>query len=210
MPDPPAGGQAPPVVPPGGQVPPPEPIVPPAGDDLASLSPSVQKMISDLRAEAAGNRVKATEAEKKIAAFEKDKLSETDKLKLEAKEASEKVTATEQRLRDTNTRLAIERAARKLNIVDEDVAYKLLDRDKIKFNDDGEPQNVVELLTALATEKPFLVATQGSGGASGGGSANPGKGGNGVLTMDDVKKMSREQIQARREDVEKALQAARK
>jgi ribosomal protein L15 len=129
----------------------------------------------------------------KLKEIEDAQLSEADKLKKAADEAAGKVTAAETRLRETLTRLEIERGARKLNIVDEDAAFRLLDASAIQYGDDGAPKNVQTLLEALVKAKPYLAGVE--GGASGGGSSNPGRGrSGGDLTKADLAKMTPQQI----------------
>ncbi len=69
-----------------------------------------------------------------------------------------KPQAAESRLRETVTRMEIERQARKLGIVDEDAAHRLLDAARIEYDGDGKPANIETLLKDLAKAKPYLVA----------------------------------------------------
>lgn len=45
----------------------------------------------------------------------------------------------------------------KLGIVDGDVAYKLLDKEAIEFDDNGKPKNIEDLLKKLVQDKPYLL-----------------------------------------------------
>lgn len=90
-------------------------------------------------------------------------MTEAEKLKKAADEAAQRAQAAEARLRETVTRMEIERQARKLNIVDEDAAYRLLDASKIEYDKDGKPTNVEVLLKELVKVKPYLVAQASSG-----------------------------------------------
>jgi hypothetical protein len=105
------------------------------------------KELDDLRA-----KVKAAE--------DKDK-TEAERLAGANKETADKLTAAEQRAQDLAIRLSVERAARKLGFIDEDDAYRLIDRKAVELDDDGEPTNVDALLTALAKSKPHLVKADG-------------------------------------------------
>ena len=87
-------------------------------------------------------------------------MTEAEKLKQSADEAAQKAQAAEVRLKETVTRLEVERQARKLSIVDEDAAYRLLDTSAITFDEDGKPTNIEALLTDLVKAKPYLVAQQ--------------------------------------------------
>ncbi len=86
-------------------------------------------------------------------------LSETEKGTKRATEAETKAQAAEARLRETVTRVEIERQARRLSIVDEDAAYRLLDAAKLEYDGDGKPANVEALLKDLARAKPYLWPT---------------------------------------------------
>ncbi len=61
-------------------------------------------------------------------------------------------------MKETITRMEIERQARKLAIVDEDAAYRLLDAARIEYDAGGNPSNVEALLKDLVKAKPYLVA----------------------------------------------------
>lgn len=196
--DPGAGGGAPPSgggAPAGGGT--------PATPTLEQL----QAQIAELTSKSAGTAKERDELAAKLKSIEDASLTEAEKLKKAADEASGKVTAAEARLRETLTRLEIERAARRLSIVDEDAAYRLLDQGKIEYDSNGAPTNVGSLLDALVKAKPYLV---GSGdGGSGGGSSNPGRGrGAGDLTRADLAKMTPSQIAALPQDKVRAAMAA--
>jgi hypothetical protein len=75
------------------------------------------------------------------------------------------LTAAEQRSQDLAIRLAVERAARKLNFIDEDDAFRLIERSAVEMDAGGDPQNVEALLKDLAKAKPHLVKSDnGNGG----------------------------------------------
>lgn len=61
------------------------------------------------------------------------------------------------------TRMAVERAARQMHLVDEDAAYRLLDPASIEYDSDsGEPTHasVKAALEKLVKAKPYLQATE--------------------------------------------------
>jgi chromosome segregation ATPase len=97
---------------------------------------------------------------------DKDK-SETERAASRAQEAEAKLSAAEQRAADLALQMAVERAARKLNFIDEDDAFRLLDRKAVEMDADGEPANVEKLLTTLAKAKPHLVKDEDAGTANG-------------------------------------------
>ena len=100
------------------------------------------------------------EAKAELEQLKAGQMTEAEKLKKSADEATQKAQAAEARLRETVTRLEVERQARKLGIVDEDAAYRLLDTSAITFDDDGKPSNIEALLTDLVKAKPYLAAQQ--------------------------------------------------
>lgn len=97
-------------------------------------------------------------------------LSETEKLTKRATDAEAKAQQAEVRVKEITTRAEIERQARKLNIADDDAAYRLLDVSKIEYDGDGKPTNADALLKDLVKARPYLVAQQSS---SSGNPTNP-------------------------------------
>lgn len=142
----------------------------------------LQKELTKVRQEAAERRVKAKELEDankaltdKVTSFENEKLTEAEKLKAENEEAKKKLEQAQAGQRRSALKAEVALKAAKLNIVDADTALKLLDSEKVKYTESGDPENVEELLTALVKDKPFLVSKQNSGGSI----TNP-QGGTGV------------------------------
>lgn len=127
-----------------------------------------QTTIDALRAEIKGLKGSTKEldaAKAKLKEIEDAGRSETEKLAARATEASEKLTAAEQRVQDLAIRLSVERTARKLNFIDEDDAFRLIDRKAVEI-EDGEPQNVEALLKDLAKSKPHLIKSENGSGAA--------------------------------------------
>lgn len=96
-------------------------------------------------------------AKDELDALKAGQLSEAEKLNKRAAEAEAKAQAAEARIKEMNTRGEIERQARKLGIVDEDAAYRLLDVTKLEFDDAGSPTNAEALLKDLVKAKPYLA-----------------------------------------------------
>lgn len=92
-------------------------------------------------------------------------LSEIEKAKKASADAEARAQAAEARAREITTRLEVERQARRLNIVDEDAAYRLLEAGAITYGDGGQPTNVEELLKELVKARPYLVVQASSGGS---------------------------------------------
>lgn len=99
----------------------------------------------------------------KVKAADDAKLSETERLANEAQEAKIKAERLEADLREERTLGAVEREATKLQFSNPAVAYRLLDRSKIEYGDDGKPKNVATLLEALAKEEPYLIKSSTNG-----------------------------------------------
>ena len=106
-----------------------------------------------------------SDAKTKLTAFETSQLSEQQKQEQRATEAETKRADAEKaadsraaELKQERLERQIERVAGELKLVDADAALRLLDQTKIEFDDAGKPKNVKELLTQLATDKPYLVA----------------------------------------------------
>jgi hypothetical protein len=116
-------------------------------------------------------------AKGELDALKAGQLSEAEKLNKRAAEAETKAQAAEARLRETVTRLEVERQARKLGIVDEDAAYRLLNTSAITLDDDGKPSNIEALLKDLVKAKPYLAAQPA---ASSGSPTNPARTGAGA------------------------------
>ena len=104
-----------------------------------------------------------------------DDKGKTDLQKLadEKKSAEDRLTVAEARAHDTALRLSVEREARKAGFLDEDDAARLIDTKAVKFDADGNPTNVSDLLADLAKAKPHLVKTADTATARTGNSSNP-------------------------------------
>ena len=127
---------------------------PQAGDQEAVSLEELRK----LRSEAAGLRRRLKEREDADKAAEDAALSEAEKLKRRVAELEEAQRISQEERRVLLTRSAVEREARKLQIVDEDAAFRLLEPDALEYGDDGQPTNVEKALKKLIERRPFLVS----------------------------------------------------
>lgn len=143
--------------------------------------------------------LKAAKAE--LDTLKAGQLSETEKITKRATDAEAKAQAAEAKVKELSTRGEIERQARKLGIVDDDAAYRLLDASKLEYDDAGQPTNAEALLKDLVKAKPYLV--QGTGG---GNATNPARGQSAALTREDIAKMSPAEINKRWEEVSQVLE----
>jgi hypothetical protein len=165
----------------------PKPDELPKADELPDWA---QKEIDKLRKENAANRVKAKEAEDRAA---KAAMTEEERRKAEAQENDKKLTAAEQRAHNFALQLSVERQARKMGIVDEEAAFRLLDASKVEFDDAGNPTNVEALLGELVKARTWLLGG-GEAKPTGGNPSAPPKKRGGELTQKDLADMTPQQI----------------
>lgn len=151
----------------------------------------LEAMLQSVRAENAKHRTENADLKAFKEKTEAERLSESEKLQKAAKDAADRATELENSLKQTRTQNAVERAARKLNIVDEEAAFALLDKSKIEYDAAGNPANVDNLLEALVKAKPWLVGSEDGGGTP---PSNPAR--TGGLTIEAIKKMTKQQIAA--------------
>ncbi len=94
------------------------------------------------------------------------KVLELQKLLEEGKGKDDRIAALEKELKDTKDGYELEKtnarrqaaieAAIKDKVVDAEVVMKLLDMDKVTFDEKGQVAGLDEQLTALKTSKPYL------------------------------------------------------
>lgn len=95
------------------------------------------------------------EDEKKKAA-----MSEAERLKAEKEEAEKNAAAAVERANLRLIRSEVVSQAAKLNIVDPDAAYMLMDKTDVKVEDDDTVVGVKEALQALIKSKPYLTGSK--------------------------------------------------
>jgi hypothetical protein len=171
--------------------------------DVASLPDWAKTLIGNLRNEQGSNRQKLSDLEKEVKAHKDEKLTEAEKLQQKAREAEEKAQSVEAQLKAERTMLTIEREARKLSIVDPEMAALAI-QSRVEYDKDGKPTNVETLLKDLVKNKPFLVGDESGGGTP---PSNPAR--TGSLTIEAIKAMTAQQIAALPEgEYQKVLAAA--
>lgn len=136
----------------------------PTGAGTESELDRMKRELAATRQEAAGYRVKLKE-------YEQASMTELQRAQAQAKEAQDKLSAHEARVREMSLRIEIERAARKLGIVDEDAAARLIDSSAITLGADGKVSGVDAALDALVKSRPWLVS--GTQAPNAGSVANP-------------------------------------
>lgn len=119
-----------------------------------------ESYIKELRGEAASYRIERNDLRKtveelgnKIKGFEDGNKSEVEKITERAATAERALADKEREIAEAQIRSKVISEASKLNIVDLDAAYKLLDMSQI----DENPASVKKALTSLIKDKPFLV-----------------------------------------------------
>lgn len=130
----------------------------PANDPGPEPKTFDEAYVSKIRQEAADYRTKLRTAEAELEKRKAAELSETDRAKKEAADATAKLTDLEARLRASTVRAEIAVLGAGLKLVDADAAYRLLDQGAIQFDEDGQPANLKPLLQTLIKDKPYLVA----------------------------------------------------
>lgn len=112
--------------------------------------------IKEVNDEAKGHRLNAdnfrTQADEHKASAERAKQEAEAKVAEANAKASETLTKAQQKAVNADLRIA----AREAGAVDVADALALLDRSKVKMNDDGDVSNAAELLAELKTAKPYL------------------------------------------------------
>ncbi len=112
-----------------------------------------------------------------------DDLAEQKKWEDLANKRAEEITQLNSKVSELQTNQALTTALTKENVVDLDGALKLVDRGKLKFNDDGTIEGVDEALSSLKTDKSYLfqpgsqpkVGAASNNNAGGDGSGGPAK-----------------------------------
>ncbi|NLH99265.1 MAG: hypothetical protein GX446_07205 [Chthonomonadales bacterium] len=116
--------------------------------------------------------------------------------------AEERARSAEERARWLEVRLEVERCARQMGIVDEDAAFRLLDRDRIECDETGRPANVERLLAELAEQRPWLVRSDSAPSVT-----NPPRDGFRTLSLSAIRRMTPDEINDNWEAIQAALRA---
>ena len=156
--------------------------------------------VQQLRAEAAKYRKRLREMEQALKEKEEAEMSEQERLQKRLAELEKERDALAARAREQAVSAKIAFAAQKLGIQSSKAALRLLDMERLDFNEDGEPTNIEELLRELVKEYPFLVGTAQAS------ATNPARGQSTRLTMEDIKRMSPEEINRRWDEVQAVLE----
>jgi len=117
-----------------------------------------------------GKARNATKLEKELKKFQDAEKAAEDKEKTDLEKLQDKYTALEgvhskleSQLAEEKLKQAITSEAAKLKFSDPEDAFILLDPKRVEQDDEGNPENIADLLKELAKAKPYLI-DDGSGG----------------------------------------------
>lgn len=147
--------------------------------------------VRKLREEAKGYRLQLEESNSKITAFEREKLSEQERLAAELKDYQTQIEAAKTQVRQAKAQTAITAAASKAGLPVE-LASKLID---VQFDENGNPKGIEEAVASLVSQYPQLV----SGGSSSAMNGNSSR--KRALTPEVLKGMSEKEINARWDEI---------
>lgn len=128
-----------------------------SGTGNSDLAAAVRER-DEARREAAKYRTEARKLAEAQTAADEAKLSELEKATKRVAELERQQAESQVRDQERTVQLATLEAASRLNFRNPDLAYRLLDRSEIEF-DDGKPKNVEKLLKALLEKEPYLAKT---------------------------------------------------
>lgn len=149
-----------------------EPELPQSPDDLRAMVGELQARIKELNAEAKKHRLRAKELERVDAerqAAEKKKaeaeMTESERLKAQLTEMERKHFDLLEQVSSARIRAAVESAARKAGVTEDelDTVYALVDLATISVDGDGNVQGAEEAVKALLKRKPRLLSKVTSG-----------------------------------------------
>lgn len=122
-----------------------------------------------------------------------------DTLRQQITELSDKMTAAEARATANLIKSSVVAAAARLDFNDPADAYRLLDLQALEVTDDGVVKGLEQALQKLLADKPYLRKQAGTKTSA----TNPA--GASTLTLEQIKRMSPAEINARWDDVQKVI-----
>lgn len=128
-----------------------------SGEDLKAELDRARKALAAANKEAADRRKKLEAFERAEQERQQAQLSETERLKQQLAEAESKAATATAAANERLLRAAVLAEASKLGFVDPSDAWRMLDRDGLGIDEDGEATGASEALKALAKAKPYLV-----------------------------------------------------
>lgn len=180
----------------------------PPTSETDKLPPAVEALIKKLRKESDAKDKEARALAAKVKTFEDAQLTESERAANALKDAQAQVASLQERVRGAHLSAEVAKATASLNLVDAEAALALLPSvGAIEYDEAGMPTNVGDLLATLVERKPYLVKQAAAPPPAQTGSAtNPASNRNGgTLTMDQIQKMSPNEIAARLPEVQAVL-----
>ena len=156
--------------------------------------------VQKLRSEAAKYRKRLRELEEALKAKEEAEMSEQERLQKRLAELEKERDTLAARAREQAVRFEVAATAQRLGIQSADAAWRLLDTERLAFDDEGKPTNLEALLRETVQKYPFLVGTAQAS------ATNPARGQSSRLTLEDIKRMSPEEINRRWDEVRAVLE----
>lgn len=154
--------------------------------------------VQQLRAEAARWRTEAQAAKAKATEYEQAQMTEAQRLAAQAATAQAAAEAAQAELRKARAEAAIAREAAKTG-VDPALLTKLV-HDAVEYDANGAPTNIDAAVAAAIQQWPHIKPAPAAPAV---GASNPGRAAK--LTIEDVKRMSPEQVNARWDEVQVVL-----
>ena len=180
----------------------------PAQGSIAAFGPEAERIIRELRQEAAGHRKRAAEAEAELNGLKAGQMSDAEKAAKALADATAAREAAVAELRATRLQLAVEAAGRTLNLHEPTIAGRLIDAASVQWDGD-KPTNVDALLADIVKGREWLTTQTQQQAPAGGQAPAPAVGAPGSqprrLTRADVQRMTSDQINANWEAVQAAL-----
>lgn len=147
----------------------------PTAAELQAQLESANKRIKELNSESAKHRKLAEAAIKAEEDRKAAEMSETDKLKADLDKAKQAQADVLAKANERILRAEVIAKAAALNFADPADALALLDKSKVKVNDEGEVEGADEALKELAKAKPYMLKRAVSGSATNPGEARQGE-----------------------------------
>jgi len=171
----------------------------PTVEELQKTLAETQAKLKSVNAESAERRKKLQELEAAEQARKTASMTEQEQAKAAAEAAQKAAAAATAELREARREAALAKVAVKHGI-DTDLLGKLV---SVEFDDAGMPVNVEAAVNEALDKWPTLKPVAG-GGAN---PTNPGR--KAALTIEDVKKMSQDEVNLRWDEVQGVLAAGR-
>src|SRR5262249_26467445 len=113
----------------------------------------LQRQLTDLQGKFGTLKTERDDLAGKVKGFEDAGRTDAEKQQAALTAAQKERDDALSSAKETRVRIEVERAARKLDAVDEDVVFRLLDTSAIQFDKDGKPTNVAALVEQLVKDK---------------------------------------------------------